>query len=431
MTVAFQPDDFAGAPLPAWREEALAEEEHFDDAASEATYYSDRDSFLGRPMVVTDADRAKLDAIEPPEVAPRPYFNGGPRRLEVVPLPPPGIFTNADIDAALEPDPDASEDALWTGYGAGETVRTLADISDDAPGPLLLDMLEPDGPTLAYGAPGTGKGMTGAWMCVELQRAGMLPLIFDAEARPREWARRVGGLGGDRSRVAYVQPVDLGPKYAGRPLWESSEALREAVRSCGADLIIIDSILPATGLGEDRLRSDAQPPFLYVAALDALRIPSLSFGHPPKGQPEGEPFGSFAWTAAMRLTWLGTRAEGERHGIRWRPRKRNERGYIPGVLLTFAYALDGRPCAVTREDDEESTREWLLAALVRGPRSVADMAEELLEETDEHVTDDARQRVKERLSKALRRLSIDGTVVKEGAATGRNVRWSLRWETPR
>ena len=55
-----------------------------------------------------------------------------------------------------------------------------------------------------------------------------------------------------------------------------------------------------------------------------------------------------AWVAAMRMTWIGTRGEGDGHHVRWRPRKRNERGYIAGVLLTFEYGDDGRPCAVTR-----------------------------------------------------------------------------------
>jgi hypothetical protein len=45
----------------------------------------------------------------------------------------------------------------------------------------------------------------------------------------------------------------------------------------------------------------------------------------------------------MRLTWIGTRAEGDGHRVRWRPRKRNERGHIAGVLLTVGYREDGRP----------------------------------------------------------------------------------------
>lgn len=302
--------------------------------------------------------------------------------------------------------------------------RTLADVSDDPPGPLLFGMLEPDGPTLAYGAPGVGKGTTGAWLVCEAQRAGMLPLIFDAERRPREWARRVSGLGGDRSRVAYLEPEDLPVEYRGKPLWDCAPAVRDVVRVAGADLLLVDSIMPAVGLGEERLRSDAQVPYLWVAALDALGIPSLSFGHPPKGMPEGEPFGSFAWVAAMRLTWLGTKAEGDGHRIRWRPKKRNERGHIPGILLTVAYDDEGRPFVVDRVDDDESTRDWLLAALVGGPLGVKDLAEAMTDEMGDPAPGEL-GRAKERIGRMLRRMSREGWVERLGKAGGPNVRWSL------
>lgn len=302
--------------------------------------------------------------------------------------------------------------------------RTLANIDDAPPRDLLFGMLEPDGPNAAIAAPGVGKGMTGAYFVTECEREGLRPVIFDAERRPREWARRVAGLGGDRSRVIYVEPTDLPASHRGRPLWEVVDVLDLIISAAGGDLLIIDSIMPAVGLGEDRLKSDAQVPFLWVAALDSLSVPSLSFGHPPKGQPEGEPFGSFAWVAAMRLTWIGTKAEGDGHRIRWRPRKRNERGHIPGVLLTVEYGDDGRPCAVGRADDEESTRDWLLGALVAGPRGVADMAEDMLADTDSPAAGEA-ERIKERLGRALHRMSREGWVERVGGQ-GRGAKWQLR-----
>jgi hypothetical protein len=325
--------------------------------------------------------------------------------------------------AEIEPPPP-----LWADIEPPKLLyRTLADISDDPPGPLLLGMLEPDGPNLAYAAPGVGKGTTGAWMIVELQAVGMKVCIFDAERRPKEWARRVAGLGGDRSAVVYVSPEDLGPRLASRPLWESAPWIGQVVKESGADLLIVDSILPAVGVGEERLRSDAQAPYLYVQALDALGKPSLSLGHPPKGQPEGEPFGSMAWVAAMRMTWIGTRAEGDGHHVRWRPRKRNERGHLAGVLLTIEYGEDGRPCAVTREDDEEQTRERLFLLLKAGPRTVADLADELLEEEEEHVTAEQRDRAKERIARTLNRMKREGSVEPDRSG-GRGVKWGLRWE---
>lgn len=303
--------------------------------------------------------------------------------------------------------------------------RTLADIPDDPPAEMLLGMIEPDGPTLLYGSGGVGKGTTGAWMACELQTIGLIPMVFDAENRPKEWARRVSGLGGDRSRVIYLQPADLPSRLLGRPLWDIAPHLGTIVKASGADLLFIDSILPAVGVGEERLRSDAQSPYLYVQALDALGIPAVSFGHPPKGQPEGEPFGSVAWVNAHRLTWLATKAEGDGHLIRWRPRKRNERGFIAGILLTVDYGEDGRPCRVIRQDDEATTREWLMAALGSGPRGVADLAEELAEEGDEHITEDGLRRIKERLGRTLRRMEREGAVDKDGGRGGPRVRWSL------
>ena len=183
--------------------------------------------------------------------------------------------------------PGSSGAGFGSYRGARQVWRTLSDVADDPPGLLILGMLEPAGPTLAYAAPGVGKGTTGAWIVVECLQLGMKPMIYDAERRPREWARRVSGLGGDRSRVIYIEPPDLGPTYAGCPFWESAEAIGSAVRASGADIIIVDSILPSVGLGEERLRSAAQVPYLYVQALDALGIPSLSFGHPPEESARG------------------------------------------------------------------------------------------------------------------------------------------------
>jgi hypothetical protein len=248
-------------------------------------------------------------------------------------------------------------------------------------------------------------------------------MIYDAERRPREWSRRVSGLSGDRRNVVYVQPEDLGPHLAGRPLWEQIEAITAIVRHARADLLLIDSILPAVGVGEERLRSDAQAPFLYVAALDSLGITTCSFGHPPKSQPEGDPFGSMAWVASMRMTWIGTKGEGEGHRVRWRPRKRNERGHVPGILLTFSYDDQDRLMGVVREDDDESTREWLLRALVGEPRAVSELADELLEDEDQDVTDDQQKRVKARLGRSLNRLKRDGAVVRVG--TTKDARWRL------
>jgi hypothetical protein len=110
--------------------------------------------------------------------------------------------------------------------------------------------------------------------------------------------------------------------------------------------------------------------------------------------------------------------------VRWRPRKRNERGHIPGVLLTFKYGPDGRLAAVTRADDDASSRDWILANLVGSARGVADMAEELLAELDTPPAGEL-ERIKERLGRTLRRMAREGWVEKIGTS-GSRVQWTLR-----
>jgi len=308
--------------------------------------------------------------------------------------------------------------------------RTLADIDDAPPADLLLGMLEPDGPTVLNASGGTGKGTSGAWMIRELQAAGMKPMIYDAENRPREWARRTSGLGVDRSRVLYFQPGDLPSKLLGQPLWEVAPHLGKVAHAHGGDVLFVDSILPAVGVGEERLKSDAQVPYLYVNALDVLGMPSVSFAHPPKGQPNGDPFGSVAWVNAPRLTWQGTPGEGDRHRVRWRPRKRNERGHIAGVLLTFDYDPDGRLSGAEREDDDEATRDWILGTLTREPKTIPSLTELLIEEMDESPSPEHVKRIEDRLGHALRRMKREGFAYQQGKA-GRADLWHLKVEKGR
>jgi hypothetical protein len=45
-------------------------------------------------------------------------------------------------------------------------------------------------------------------------------------------------------------------------LWDVAPSIGDVIRAAGGDILFVDSILPAVGLGEERLRSDAQTPFL-------------------------------------------------------------------------------------------------------------------------------------------------------------------------
>ena len=304
------------------------------------------------------------------------------------------------------------------------TWRTLAEISDDPPGDLLLGMLDPDGRTLAYAAPGAGKGSTGAWLATELAHMGRRVAVYDSERRPREWSRRVSGLGGERTAITYFDPSDLGPSYAGVPIWDAIERIAYVLRETGSDVLMIDSVFTSLNLDERRLLNDPSVPFAYEAALSTLGMPVLSFAHPPKGQPEGEPFGSFAWVAAHRLTWLGVRLPGDEHQVRWRVRKANERGHVPGILLRFGYGDDSRLVSAIREDDDESTRDWILGALRDETKTVADLVALEFEELGDYAGTEATEKAKARLGKAIYRMNRDGWVTKAGKQ-GRAQKWAL------
>lgn len=303
-------------------------------------------------------------------------------------------------------------------------LRTLAEIEDTPPADLWLGMIEPGAANIWNARGGVGKGSTGAWAIGELQAVGIDALIYDAENRPKEWARRTSGLGVDRRRVAYVQPADLPASLLGQPLWEVAPYLGRRGLEHGAQLLIIDSVQPATGVGDERLKSDPQVPYLVCQALEATGLTTILFTHPPKGQPDGDPFGSGAWVQASRLTWTGLLAEGSGHRVRWRPKKRNERGYIAPALITFEYDEAGRLCSAVRENDDEVTRDWILAALVGSPRTKYELADALALDMDEPATGDAMRRLEDRLAHQLRRMAKEGWVSKSGRE-GRADRWAL------
>ena len=60
---------------------------------------------------------------------------------------------------------------------------------------------------------------------------------------------------------------------------------------------------------------------------------------------------------------------------------------------------------------------------------MVDLADELLDESEDYVTPDQLERTKTRLRQALNRMKRDGLVTREGGKGGPKVRWALRWES--
>jgi hypothetical protein len=97
---------------------------------------------------------------------------------------------------------------------------------------------------------------------------------------------------------------------------------------------------------------------------------------------------------------------------------------VPGILLRFGYAEDGRLSSALREDDDESTRDWILGALHDGDKTVADLVTLEAEEAGEYLNADATERAKARLGKALYRMKRDGSIAPAGK-DGRARKWAL------
>lgn len=298
----------------------------------------------------------------------------------------------------------------------GLTWRTLADIPDTPQADLWLGMFEEDS-TMIYAKGDTGKTRTCSYVVREAVNEGIRPLIYDAEQRARSWRRAVEGLGVDLTSVIYRNPTDLPSSLLGRPLSQVIPHLARVARAADAGMLIIDSLMAAANMDEAGMRGDVVEPYNVARSLGDIGFRSIVVGHPTKANPDGDPYGSVAWYNAARLIWHGSKAEGEGHRVRWVARKKNDRGAIDNVLLSFHYDERGILRDATRENDEQATSDWLTTALIEGPRTVEDMAEDLADEDDGPYTV-ALDRSKNRVRQTLGRMKRKGLVHKVSSKRG-------------
>ena len=216
---------------------------------------------------------------------------------------------------------DAPPPLLWSEYPAAPELdlralrvelgaRTLTDISSDAPPPLILDRIDPDGHTILFGDGGVGKGTLASVWAVGCANAGLRILIVDYENHPTEWSRRILGLGGDEARAAVTHVAPLAPEWALRrgPIWDQAKTLRTLAKTVSADVVIVDSIVMACA-GADPM--DTATATAYAAALELIGRPVLSLAHTTKLGNLRYPFGSVFWHNLARTTW-SLKRDGER-----------------------------------------------------------------------------------------------------------------------
>jgi hypothetical protein len=180
----------------------------------------------------------------------------------------------------------------------GEYIRRLSEIDRSPAPPLLLDRLDPLGPSMLYGPGDIGKGTTASAWATRLTQAGMNVLILDYEDHPEEWARRIWGLGGEdvTDRIVHVSPL----RQWGGPIWAHADRIRDLAEEEGRDYVIIDSVAFAAVGGDV---SSPGAPTNYGSALQGIGLPSLSLGHVNRAHDARYPFGSVFWHNTMRITW--------------------------------------------------------------------------------------------------------------------------------
>ena len=183
------------------------------------------------------------------------------------------------------------EPADWDMYDESPAVP-LADISGDAPPPMLLGRLDPEGHTILYGPGGVGKGALACWWIVQLVHTGHRVLILDYEGHPEEWRRRIGSL--DPSALGgvwYLRPS--------QPLRDAAGHIRSEADRLGITYVVIDSAVMACG--DDPMKPETAR--RYGAALLLIGRPALTLAHVTKIDDGRYPFGSVFWANLARTMW--------------------------------------------------------------------------------------------------------------------------------
>ena len=242
-------------------------------------------------------------------------------------------------------------------------IHHLSELDRSPAPPLLLDRLDPLGPTITYGPGGIGKGVLAASWAARLRQEGQKVLILDYEDHPEEWARRVYGLAGDAAMdILHVPAL----REWGGAIWTHAESVREFVEAEGITYLIIDSAVMACA-GTDPSSPDA--PTMYSSGLQVIGVPSLTLAHVNRAHDARYPFGSVFWHNLARITWSLMPKGDERILV---GRKHNNYA-PPGAASVTSTWQDGVLREVWEKPAVWSLLDRIAEALADGPMSPRDI----------------------------------------------------------
>lgn len=277
----------------------------------------------------------------------------------------------------------------WTG-SAGSPIerlgaRLLNIIPTDPPPPLLVGRIDPAGHTILYGTGGVGKGTLASSWVVALLMEGRRVLIVDYENHPDEWARRISGIGADASlmeQVLHVSPLTAAWGGKRGALWVQAPDLRQLAIAFRADVLLVDSLVPACG-GTDALKPEAAAQ--YAGGLEYIGLPTLSLAHVTKEHDLRYPFGSVFWHNLARTTWS---LKGVGGTVLLSHRKHNNYARLPRQQIEVTWASDGTPQSVWERSHSEALAQrisYLLAGQALTAGQIVELLNDDLDEDDEEV----------------------------------------------
>lgn len=265
----------------------------------------------------------------------------------------------------------------------GEPAVLLRDVPRPTPDAVFdIDglRLPIDHPAILFGDGGSAKSLLALWALGTLARRGRRVAMFDWELdAPSHRARLEHLFPGEMPDVRYVR--------CDRPLVHEVDRLRAIIADDRLDYAVLDSV----GFACAGPPESAEHALALARAARQLGIGSLQIAHIRQERPgesnEQRPFGSAFWHNAARATWFiklaDTSPDGQRLTIGCYPRKNN----LGALARAVGFVVEFRDTRITIDpiavadvrELAEGLPLWqrLKASLTRGPRTLAELADDL------------------------------------------------------
>ena len=206
-------------------------------------------------------------------------------------------------------------------YRQGEPLDSLEPNDTDQPACFVLNPIIYDRhPTLLYGPGDSGKSFLALYFACLLASGGtsndlaVAPdghtvLYLNWEMHAPEMRSRVKQLRAAHPEL-HKSPLH---RFCWLPLADSVEDLKREVKALGVTVVVVDSIVPATGGEVERADSVTR----LFSALASLNCASLLIGHVAKGQDEDKrsPYGSVFYFNLARSLFEVRKIQEEESGL--------------------------------------------------------------------------------------------------------------------